>query len=414
VAALAAQGLELVRRLDSVNADWAVVSPGIPDAHPTVVTLRRRGVRVVDELDFAARFVPGPLVAVTGTNGKSTTTTLIARILAASGRRVFSGGNLAPGRPLSCGLGRTQYDSYVVEVSSFQLARAQWLRPKVAVLLNITPDHLNRHRTMAAYAESKLRILDRQTRDDFVVLNRDDGRVWQARARGRGMKRAFSVRHRTGAAYLADGILWCLGHKVIPRDLLALPGEHNVANALAACLAAGLLGASPDAMRRVLESFHGLPHRLERVAVKGGVVFINNSMSTNPAAAVSSLAAVAQARPVVLIAGGREKGLPVDDHLAAIERQAKWVVLTGENRQHLARSLQQRGFTRWSTSANLRAAVRVARRKARPGDAVLFSPGFASFDQFRDFQERGEEFRSAVLDNTGAEDSRKPARRRRS
>ncbi len=396
VAGLKQQGLELTNQPDAVNPKWAIVSPGIPDSHPVVKALLKHGTKVADELDFSSCFVPGPLVVVTGTNGKSTTTTLIARILVASGKKVFWGGNLAPGKPLSQALGQAARDYYVVETSSFQLERARWLKPKVAVVLNITPDHLNRHQTMAAYAESKLRVLDRQTREDFAVLNRDDERVRQARARGRGRKRFFSTRGRANGACLVNGDIWCLGRRVMPKTQLALPGEHNVENALAACLASGLLGAGPGPMQQVLSRFRGLEHRMERVAVINRVVFVNNSMSTNPVAAARSLAAAAERRGVVLIAGGREKGLPLDDYLAAIERHAKWVVLTGENRHRLARALKQRGFSRWSKAADLESAVRAAQGRAVAGDTVLFSPGFASFDQFADFQARGEAFRVLV------------------
>lgn len=406
------KGLVVVRQPDAVTPDQVIVSPGIPDSHPAVRAVRRQGIAVADELDFSARFVPGPLVAVTGTNGKSTTTTLIARILVAAGRRVFWGGNLAPGKPLAEALGGPARDCYVVEVSSFQLERARGLKPKVAVVLNITPDHLDRHRTMAAYAESKLRILDRQTPDDCAVLNRDDERVWQARKRGQSTKRFFSTRRRVNGACVVDGELWCLGRMVMAREQLVLPGEHNVENALAACLATGLLGAGPGPMRRVLSRFRGLAHRLERVAVIGRVEFVNNSMSTNPAAAARSLAATAQRAPVVLIAGGREKGLPVDDYLAAIEQHAKWVVLTGENRHRLARALKQRGFDRLVKAPDLRSAVREARDRTLAGDIVLFSPGFASFDQFTDFQARGEAFRAAVREDARCRAEHRPARRR--
>ncbi len=409
---LKSQGLVLVRQPDAVRPDWAIVSPGIPDAHPAVRQLGRQGVAVADELDFAARFVPGQLVVVTGTNGKSTTTTLVARMLVAAGKRVFWGGNLAPGRPLAEALGRPARDYYVVEASSFQLARARWLRPKVAVVLNITPDHLDRHQTMAAYAESKLRILDRQTADDFAVLNRDNELVWQARRRGRGTKRFFSTGRETNGACVVDGKLWCLGKTVIAKEQLALPGEHNVENALAACLTTGLLGVGPEPMRCVLARFRGLPHRMERVAVVNRVEFINNSMSTNPAAAARSLRAAAQRAPVVLIAGGREKGLPVDEYLAAIEQYAKWLVLMGENRHRLARVLKQRGFERLVKAADLASAVQEARARAVAGDIVLFSPGFASFDQFTDFQARGEAFRTAVRELARQKAGRRPAQRR--
>ncbi|MBM3314954.1 UDP-N-acetylmuramoyl-L-alanine--D-glutamate ligase, partial [candidate division WOR-3 bacterium] len=389
VRGLARRGLRLADQPQRLSPDWAIVSPGWSDAHPVVRGLNRRGVPLADELDFASRYVRGPLVAVTGTNGKSTTTALVGTMLSGPGRRVFVGGNLAPGRPLSAALSRT-FDYYVVEASSFQLERARWLAPRVAVVLNITADHLDRHGSLARYAECKLRILDRQRETDFAVLGYDDPTVRAAATRGRAQKRFFSARRRVAGAYLSRGWLCFAGRQVAPAAGMRLRGRHNLLNALAATAVGRLLGVGPGPIRRTLASFAGLPHRFQPVRRLRGVEYINNSMCTNPAAAVRSLEALG--RKVVLIAGGRGKGLPVDGYARAIRRRARRAILIGEARAELSRELGRLGFRRFEAADTLRAAVRQAAAAARPGDVVLFSPGFASFDMFRDFEDRGRSF----------------------
>jgi len=402
------------RQPESARVDWAVVSPGVGSNHPLIRALRRRSVPIVDELDLASRLlsaspvgqhVGGPIIAITGTNGKSTTTALIAQMLENAGKRVFCGGNLAPGRPLSAALMAGPKDYYVVEASSFQLERARWLKPKVAVILNITADHLNRHGTVGRYADCKSRILDRQSPDDYAVLNQDDPKVYAARCRGKGEKHFFSMRLRSADAHLADGIIWTGDQAVLPVRQVRLPGTHNIQNCLAATAAVRLLGVGLAPIRRALKAFNGLPHRLENVRRLGGVDYINSSMTTNPAAGAMSIEAIAAGRAakgarrgarVVLIAGGREKALPTIEYARAMRKYAKWVLLIGESSIRLARELDSLGFRRYDVLADLKTAVAAARAKARAGDAVLFAPGFASFDQFRDFEARGEAFRREV------------------
>jgi len=412
VSLLMKAGMTSTRRPESARVDWAVVSPGISNNHPLIRALRRRCVPIVDELDLASRLLAaspvgqragGPIVAITGTNGKSTTTALTAQMLENAGKQVFCGGNLAPGQPLSAALLAGPKDYYVVEVSSFQLERARWLKPKVAVILNITADHLNRHGTVRRYADCKLRILDRQDRSDYAVLNRDDPLVYAARTRGEAEKHFFSARRRSADAFLADGSLWAGGHKVLPVRQVKLPGAHNIQNCLAAIAAVRLLGVGLSPIRRTLKTFTGLPHRLEYVRRLHGVDYINSSMTTNPAAGAGSLEAVATSggagrgsRGVVLIAGGREKALPTMEYVRAMRKYATWVLLVGESSIRLARELDAVGFNRFDVLPDLRAALAAARAKARAGDAVLFAPGFASFDQFKDFEARGEAFRREV------------------
>ncbi len=389
------RGLRLVRKPESARVDFAVVSPGISEDNEKLRLLRSRKIVVLDELDLASRLVRGPVVAVTGTNGKSTTTALIAGMLEQAGKRVFVGGNLAPGKPLSAALNMPEQDFYVVEASSFQLERARWFAPRVAVIMNVAPDHLNRHRRLEKYAECKFRILDRQNDEDYAVLNCDDPIVMRAKERGRAKKLFFSMRRRVRGGCLSKGWFWFEGTRIARVSRLKLPGRHNVQNALAAICAVKILGIRSGPVRGLLADFTGLAHRLELVGRLDGVEFYNNSMCTNPTAGMSSLEAFN--RKVVLITGGKEKGLPVNGYVHLVARKAKWAVLMGESSHKLARLLTRVGFRRFDVCQDLREAVGTARKKAGPGDVVLFSPAFASFDQFADFQERGRAFKKEVV-----------------
>lgn len=391
---LRARGMRISHSPERVDVDWVVVSPGIDDHNPVLSRLRHAGAEIVDELDLSSTLVRGGLIAVTGTNGKSTTVALVGEMLKQDGKRVFAGGNLAPGRPLAAGL-RGRFDWYVVEASSFQLERARWFAPDVAVLLNVTADHLNRHRTRARYAAAKFRILDRQTECQFAVLNRDDPAVMKAAARGRAERVLFSMRSRPpGGAWLNRGAMYFRGTETARADRIRIPGRHNIQNSLAAMCAARLAGAANPAIRKALARFPGLPHRLEVVRELDGVTWVNNSMCTNPAAGVQSLRAFG--RKVVLITGGSEKGLEFGEYAVEVARRAKRAVLMGSSGPALARKLGKLGYSRFEVAGELVAAIKAARAGATPGDTVLFSPAFASFDQFRDFQDRGEAFRRKV------------------
>jgi UDP-N-acetylmuramoylalanine--D-glutamate ligase len=388
------RGMAIARDPARWRGDFAIKSPGVPVDNAAVRAFERRGVPVHDELDFASRFVPGRLVAVTGTNGKSTTTALIGLAAERAGLRSFVGGNLAPGRPLSAALLEPARDCYVVEVSSFQLERARWLAPDVAVLLNISPDHLDRHRDMAEYVECKQHLLDRQSASATAVLNADDPLVMRGAKRGRAARALFSLRRRVDGAYRAGGKVRFRGETVMAVSDIRLPGRHNVANVLAMTCAARALGVPCRAIRSAARGFRGLPHRLEPVPSRDGRNWVNSSMTTNPHAAVAALESFD--RKVILITGGRSKGLAVNDLLDAVRQHAKWVVLTGENGAELAARLRKLGFKRCEVRLELADAVRAARLRSRTGDTVLFAPAFASFDQFRDFQDRGERFRQEV------------------
>jgi UDP-N-acetylmuramoylalanine--D-glutamate ligase len=367
---------------DLEGFELAVTSPGVPVP---------AGPRVMPEVDLAAGALRAPLVGITGSNGKSTTTVLIGRMLEASGKRALVGGNL--GTPL-CALAEQPADWIVAELSSFQLEHARRLHARIAVLLNLSPDHLDRHASLAAYGAAKARLAELQDGRDVLVANRDD--AWAREVAQRSPARAvgFSQREalRCGAC-VRDGLLLVLqeGRVWLELELAKLSGAARtpLANSLAAAAAACAAGAAPEAVARVLASFEGLPHRAQLVHERGGVRFVDDSKATNPAAAAASLAS--QSGPLVWIAGGRNKGLDLEV-LRAPARRAKAIVLYGEAASALAEALGQAH----EIHARLEDAVRAAARLAAPGDTVLLAPACASFDQFRDFEERGLAFARAA------------------
>jgi UDP-N-acetylmuramoylalanine--D-glutamate ligase len=388
IKSLLAQGL---KRWENLNLNLAptftvIASPGFPSSHNLIRFFEDRGVPVLDELDFASQFLPGPIIAVTGTNGKSTTVAMIAAILKQAGSKVFMGGNLAPGRPLSDALLLKPRDYYVVEISSFQLQRSRFIAPKIAVILNITPDHLDRHKTFANYVRAKAQILKRQTENDWAVLNYDDPTVRKMAHLGRAKKIFFSTRRLASVPRSAFRLPLLLP--------LPLPLPVHLDNAIAAITAVSLLGVSPRAIKAALKKFKGLKHRLEVIRCRHGVTYINNSMCTNPASGIRCLETFP--KKVILITGGKEKNLMLRDYLKTIVRRTKWVILLGENSPKLSAGLTRLGFHRWQIVQTMRDAVQTASQKATPGDIVLLSPGFASFDMFSDFQARGRAFKNEV------------------
>ncbi len=367
---------------DFAAFDTVVASPGVPVAASE---------KLVPEVDLAAEFLDAPLVGVTGSNGKSTTTVLIGQMLAASGFDTGVGGNL--GTPLCALVGRG-HARIVAELSSFQLEHARKLHASVAVLLNLAPDHLDRHGSLASYGAAKARLAELQTPEDALVVNFDDD--WARRVSERAPARsfAFSTEQRLpSGAYLDGKDLVLAGDGQIglrlPLDELSSASRRPVANALAAALAAQLAGATPEAIRTTLARFEGLPHRLRDVCVRAGVRYVDDSKATNPAAAIASL--LAQTTPVVWLAGGRNKGLDFGD-LASVARRARvrQALVYGESAADLERALA--GVCPVERVATLAQAVTRAAGCALPGDVVLLAPACASFDQFSSFEERGQRF----------------------
>jgi UDP-N-acetylmuramoylalanine--D-glutamate ligase len=377
------------------RVDLVVASPGIPPENPLLTAAYARDLPVVDELEISHRSWAGPLIAVTGTNGKTTTARLLGHLLHHAGIQSTVAGNV--GYPLASAVldGRTGVG--VVEVSSFQLERSPSLRPRIAVLLNVAPDHLDRHGSWTHYLAAKEKVTSRQTARDFLVYNRYDGPIRQIARRTRARCYPFGVGVLRQGAFVHEGTMWInvggITERILPLDALPLPGPHNVANTLAACLAAGLLGVDPEHMAEAIALFEPSPHRLEKVADLDGVLFINDSKGTNPHAVESALRSVS--RPTVLVAGGRFKGGDLARLVRLVRVRCKAVVLFGEAAPMLSGAFSEATPTR--IVATLHEAVQVAHSVARPGDAVLLSPACASFDMFRDYEHRGEEFRREVM-----------------
>jgi len=379
------------------GAELAVVSPGVPADHAVLVECRRRAVPVIGELELAYRVMSADVIAITGTNGKTTTTTLVGALLADSGRPVLVGGNI--GRPLAAeALTFPTHGLVVAEASSFQLETIDTFRPRVAALLNVTPDHLDRHGTLAAYAEAKARIFMRQTSSDWAVINADDPGATALAMRAPGRVLWFS---RTGAvgegSYVRDG--WVrlrlgeMDQRVCPVAEIFLRGDHNLENVLAATACAAAVGASLDRLRAGIRAFRGVTHRLEWVRELAGVAFYNDSKGTNVDATLKALASFRE--PIVLIAGGRDKGQSFASLAAAAAGRVKAAVLIGEGRATIGPAL--RHVTAVHEAESMGAAVRQAAALAVPGDVVLLSPACASFDMFRDYEHRGDAFKEAVL-----------------
>ncbi len=373
---------------DAAGFDLVVPSPGVPRER-----YRARARRAWGDVELAFRALAVPVVAVTGTNGKSTTVSLLQAMLRAAGLRALAAGNL--GEP-ALGLVGRAIDVAVLEVSSFQLETTEAFRPRVSVLLNLSPDHLDRHGSLEEYARAKARIFARQEPEDVAVLNGDDPQVMALRAGIRAEVRAFRRFEPSEAGAWWDGEAAVLR---VGADDIRLPLEgarllrgYHRENALAALLAAASAGADASKAARALAVFTGLPHRDELVRRIGEVVWVNDSKATNPGAVVAALAG--QTSPVVWIAGGREKGLDFGVLAEPARSHVRAAVLIGEAAAKIAAALGDRVAT--ELAGTLEEAVRRAHSLARPGDVVLLAPACASFDQFADFEERGERFRQLV------------------
>ena len=368
---LRAAGVELQLGREEIallqGIDVVIKSPGIPGEVPLVASARERGIPVWSEIELGARLLVNPILGVTGTNGKTTTCALLGAILEADGRPVEVAGNI--GRPLTSLVGAVARDVWVVcELSSFQLEDVETLRPRIAVLLNLEPDHIDRHGNFEAYREVKLRIFENQTKDDVAILPRGFGAIPGSARR---------------VEFGSDDPL--------PAEPL-IPGPHNRENAAAATAAARAIGTADPSIAEALRSFAGVPHRIEAVAIVGGARYVNDSKATNVAAARRAVASISE--PLHLILGGLGKhesyGL-----LAADLPPGTKVYLIGAATDEIASALDGAAVA-YERCGDLETAVRAAAAAARPGDVVLLSPACASFDQFENFEARGDSFRALV------------------
>lgn len=390
-------GLELgIHRPETfLNQDLIVVSPGVPWDMPQLDAARKRKIHVVPEIETASWFFQGTLVGITGTNGKTTTTTLLGKMLEASEFQTYVAGNI--GVPLISAVDLYSPDSIVVaELSSFQLEAIQNFRPHIAVLLNLTPNHLDRHRTFEAYVSAKAQIFRNQQAEDYAVLNADDPVVMSLEPAIASQKIFFSLEHDLPEGVLLSGgkVLYRVGHlerALFEEREVKLRGRFNLQNVMAASAAACALGADFKAIRKAVREFTGVEHRLEYVASIRGVDFYNDSKATSVDAAAKALSTFE--RGVHLILGGTDKGAPYTPLLPLIQERVKFVYLIGAAAGKIASDLAGADLHRAGTLDN---AVRTAFRRAIAGDVILLSPACSSYDQFHDFEERGRIFKETV------------------
>jgi UDP-N-acetylmuramoylalanine--D-glutamate ligase len=373
------------------GADLIVLSPGVPKI-PQVLAARQRGVKVISELELAWLLSDAPFVGITGTNGKSTVTTLVGLMLSRAKKKVLVAGNIGNALTEDISLLKQQ-DWIVAELSSFQLEDIDTFRPRVAAILNVTQDHLDRYHDIDEYGESKARIFMNQRREDFLVLNFDDTLVKSYAKRAVATVMPFSrlLRFNPGACVL-DGYLVFNNKRIIHADEIKIKGVHNLENALAAAALAICAGADTQSVAEVLRGFPGLEHRLEFVREKDGVTYVNDSKGTNVGAVVKSVEGFTQ--PVILIAGGLDKGSNFSPLYDLFRKKVKLLILIGKAAEKMGKVL---GTSTETVSAKtLQDAVILASTRASSGDVVLLSPACASFDMFKDFEDRGRQFKDAV------------------
>ncbi len=401
-AATALAGLDLRFNLGSPDAavlsgvDLIIPSPGVPPVHPLLAEGVRRNIPVLAEIEVAFRFLKRPVIAITGTNGKTTVTTLVGEMLRASGRRVFVGGNI--GEPLIGYVDGPQQEEFaVLEVSSFQLQWIERFRPAVAVLLNVTCDHIDYHGTFDAYRAAKERIFENQGPGDVAVLNADAPWASPLTRRLKSKALFFSSKAEVPGGMFLRGDELILredgeDREVYPAGMIRVPGTHNVENVMAAILACRACGCPREGIIEAVCSFRGVAHRIEFAGEKNGVAFYDDSKGTNVDAVARALETFS--RPVILLLGGRDKGGDFGSLAEGIRRGVKEMILFGEARETIGRMIG--GIVKTRLATTLGEAVEQAWTDASAGDVVLLSPGCASFDEFKDYRERGNFFQGMV------------------
>jgi UDP-N-acetylmuramoylalanine--D-glutamate ligase len=388
-------------RSDLDDVDVVYASPGVPPDNELMRGAAERGIRLSSLVELFFALCPAPIVGITGSAGKSTTTSLLGEMFVRAQRHVFVGGNI--GRPLLGKLAEMTERSWVVmELSSFQLEPLR-VSPHVALITNVTPNHLDRHPSMEAYWAAKGQILAHQAASDWAVLNADD--EWSRRYQPAGRTLRFSLAGVVEGAYVAGGEgeqVMLLGEPLLPTRDIPLRGRHNVANVLAAVATAHAAGLPREAMLGAIRSFHGVAHRLQTVALRNGVSYVDDSIATAPERSIAALRAY-EREPLVLIAGGRDKHLPMGEWARLIVKRVRHVVLLGEMSELVAAALREAdpGYRTVSWATSMDEAVSKAAEAASEGDVVLLSPGGTSYDMYRDFEDRGRDFARAVGELSG-------------
>ncbi|MCK4259017.1 MAG: UDP-N-acetylmuramoyl-L-alanine--D-glutamate ligase [Halanaerobiales bacterium] len=382
-----------------LNVDMIITSPGVPVDIPIFHEAKKRGIEVISEIELSYRLSKAPFIAITGTNGKTTTTSLIGELLKPYPHRVFVGGNI--GRTLIGEvLNLSEDDLVVAEVSSFQLETVEKFYPKIALFLNLTPDHLDRHKTMEAYLHAKMNIFKNQSEEDYVILNADDRSLRKIAPEIPSKIIWFSRKDKKLPGMYLDGKMMIAEFdeepvEILSVDELLIRGDHNIENALAAAAAALLVGISPEKVRMGLRNFTGQEHTLEYVLTDKGVQYYNDSKGTNPDASIKALKAFQE--PVVLIAGGLSRDLDFTEFIEVVIEKAKVLILLGETKEELYKKALDCGFSgELEVVENLEIAVKLSQSLSKPGDVVILSPACASWDQFSSYVERGRLFKEYV------------------
>ncbi|MFI3298259.1 MAG: UDP-N-acetylmuramoyl-L-alanine--D-glutamate ligase [Rikenellaceae bacterium] len=384
--------------LDKVlEASLIIKSPGVPDSANIVRAALSRGIRVISEIEFAARYTSARKICITGSNGKTTTTTLVYEIMRRAGMNVAVAGNIGQSFALSIARATQAYDWYVIELSSFQLDGLYEFKADISMLLNITPDHLDRYDyQMSKYVASKLRILQNQTPEDYFIYNADDAELLKILPATpfAATPLPFSLRGAVGGAW-SDGESLYFEDNVMPLSEMALRGRHNVANALSAIMACSKAGVDFQSIRETLRDFAGVEHRLERVVEVDGVEYINDSKATNTDSVWYALDSMT--RPTVWIAGGKDKGNDYECLKELARSKVKALICMGLDNEKLKAAFEGVVPVIYDTHS-LAEALRAAREASQSGDAVLLSPACASFDLFENYEQRGRRFKDAVIE----------------
>jgi len=380
--------------------DYIVMSPGVPPMIPFAEKARARGAEVIGEIELSWLLGRGHYAAITGTNGKTTTTTLTGEIFSAAGLKTVVAGNI--GTPVVSESVAQDDDTWLVtEISSFQLETIKDFRPKIAAVLNLTPDHMDRHKNMENYAAAKARLFENQEDDDFLVYNADDELVCSVSAGACAKKIAFSrTKELLNGAFVKDGMIVIAENgealEIVRADELQIPGSHNLENALAAAAVAYAAGVGPRVIAKALKDFKGVEHRLEFVSEIGGVRYVNDSKGTNPDAGIKAIEAIG--KDILLIAGGYDKDGDFKEYIDAARGRVRKLLLLGATAEKIRGCAIAEGFDAEDVimAGNMERAVALGAEYARPGDTVLLSPACASWDMYLNYEERGADFKERV------------------
>lgn len=381
-----------------LNVDCIIISPGIPLNIPPIEEAKQLGIQVIGEIELAYLANRAKLIGISGTNGKTTTTSLVGHLLESGEYQTKVAGNI--GHPMiEEVLTLTQDDVIALELSSFQLDTIATFRPDIAILLNLTPDHLDRHKTMSNYLMAKANLLKNQLPTDKAILNQDDEAIFSLKEMTSAEIWSFSQKEKVSRGiYLKDEELILVDKKEIPLisiKELQIKGKHNVENAMAASLAAYLFGVSVEVIRERLASFKAVSHRMEAVRIFDEVSYVNDSKGTNPDATIKALESYES--PIVVLLGGKNKGSDFTELSKVVKATCRHAVLLGEAKEAILQSLEKEGFNAISLCETLEESILIAKEKAQAGDVVLLSPACASWDMFNSYEERGDLFKKVVM-----------------